>query len=176
MAQKKKQPLTHFKDFNTPKRSVYWHWSSQTRILPSCMKCCLIEQNIAHIWATSHTNEQNFARIVTFCVIGPYFSLVVHLFVCIQGHLRSFVCVYIQGVPKKVLIEQNHNQNWVLWGKILTRIWLAKAWYGLVLARNDQKINFHTQGVPVTCVWASALWLQQHCVSAFFGAPCTCDV
>ena len=117
MAQKKKQPLTHFKDFNTPKRSVYWHWSSQTRILPSCMKCCLIEQNIAHIWATSHTNEQNFAQIVTFCVIEPYFSLVVHLFVCIQGYLHSCVCVYIQGVPKNILIEQNHNRNWVLWGK-----------------------------------------------------------
>ena len=59
------------------------------------MKCCLIEQNIAHIWATSHTNEQNFAQIVTFCVIEPYFSLVVHLFVCIQGYLRSRVYVYI---------------------------------------------------------------------------------
>ena len=54
----------------------------------------LIEQNIAHIWATSHTNEQNSAQIVTFCVIEPYFSsLMVHLFVCIQAYLRSFVCV-----------------------------------------------------------------------------------
>ena len=54
-----------------------------------------LNQIIAHIWATSHTNEQNFAQIVTFCVIEPYFSLVVHLFVCIQGYLRSCVYVYI---------------------------------------------------------------------------------
>ena len=75
------------------------------------MKCCLIEQNIAHILAIPHTNEQDIAQIVTFCVIEPYFSLVVHLFVCIQGYLRSCVCVDIVGVPKNVLIEQNHNQN-----------------------------------------------------------------
>ena len=42
-----------------------------------------------------HTIEQNFAQIATFCVIDPYFSLLVHLFVCIQGYLRSCVYVYI---------------------------------------------------------------------------------
>ena len=92
VAQKKKPT---FRISIPQKARFYWHWSSQKRILPNCMKVCLIEQNIAHIWATPHTNEQNFAQIVTFCVIEPYFSLVVHLFVCIQGYLRSCVCVYI---------------------------------------------------------------------------------
>ena len=39
---------------------------------------------------------------------------------------------------------------------------------GLVLVRNDQQINFQTQGVPANCDWASALWLQRHSESAFF--------
>ena len=90
------------------------------------MKFCLIEQNIAHK-ATPHTNEQNFAQIVTFCIIEPYFSLVVHLFVCIQGYLRSCVCVYIQGVPKNVLIEQsavglNFTMNMTCEGLIRLRL------------------------------------------------------
>ena len=50
--------------------------------------------------------------------------------------------------------------------------WLGKAWSGLVLVRNDQKINFQTQGTPATCDWASSLWLQQHSESALFGTPC----
>ena len=50
--------------------------------------------------------------------------------------------------------------------------WLGKAWSGLVLVRNDRKINFQTQGEPATCNWASALWLQQHSDNAFFGTPC----
>ena len=29
---------------------------------------------------------------------------------------RPHYLLYIQGVPKNVLIEQNHNQNGVLWG------------------------------------------------------------
>ena len=99
MAQKKKQLWDIFRISIPQKDRFYWHWSSQKRILPSCMKCCLIEQNIAHIW--SHTNEQNFAQIVTFCAIEPYFSsLMVHLFVCIQGYLRSCVCVYIHETCK----------------------------------------------------------------------------
>ena len=72
---------------------------------------------------------------------------------------------------KNVLIEQNHNQNWVPWGKILPWTWLGKAWSSLILVRNDQKINFWTHGVPVTSDWASALWLQQHSESAFLGHP-----
>ena len=63
-------------------------------------------------------------------------------------------------------------QNWVLCGQILPWTSLGKAWSGLVLERNDQHFNFQTQGVPAACDWASALWLQQHSESAFFGTPC----
>ena len=35
------------------------------------------------------------SRKLKHCVIEPYFSLVVHLFVCIHGYLRSCVYVYI---------------------------------------------------------------------------------
>ena len=44
-------------------------------------------------------------------------------------------------------------------------------WEGLIrltLKRNDQNINFQTQGEP-TCDWASAMWLQQHYESVFLG-------
>ena len=79
---------------------------------------------------------------------------------------------YIQVVPKKCKNRKNHNQNWVLWGEILPWTWLRKAWSGLVLVRNDRKINFQTQGVLATYDLASALWLQQHSESAFFVTPC----
>ena len=81
----------------------------------------------------------------------------------------------IQGVPKNVLIGQNHIQNWKLPGCILPWIWLGKAWSGLVLVRNDQKINFQTQGEPAACDWASALWLQPNSILKvpFFGTPCS---
>ena len=39
---------------------------------------------------------------------------------------------------------------------------------GRTLGRGPTKINFQTQGVPVTCDLASALWLQQHSERAFF--------
>ena len=51
--------------------------------------------------------------------------------------------------------------------------WLGKAWSGLVLGSNDQKINFQTQGVPATCDWTSALWIQQHSECVFFGLLAT---
>ena len=72
---------------------------------------------------------------------------------------------------KSVLIEQNQNQNWVLWESILPWPWHGKAWSGLILVWNDQKINFQTQGVPVTCNWASALCLQQNSESVSFLGP-----
>ena len=74
---------------------------------------------------------------------------------------------FIQDVPKNVLRKQ--NKKWVLWGLILSWTWLGRAWSGLVLVRNDQKIDFHSQGVSATGDWASAL---KHSESAFFlGHP-----
>ena len=63
-------------------------------------------------------------------------------------------------------------QNWVLCGQILRWTWLWKVWSGLVLVGNYQKINFQTQGVPATCDWVNALWLQRNSENAFFGTPC----
>ena len=75
------------------------------------------------------------------------------------------------GKNKTKLYYSWLNQNWVLLGKILPWTWLGKARSGLVLVRN-QKNYFQTQGVPVPCDLASALWLQQHSESAFFVTPC----
>ena len=65
----------------------------------------------------------------------------------------------IQDVPKKWLREKNHNQNWALWSQILPCTWLGRSWFGLVLVRNDQKIDFQAQAVSATGDWASALWV-----------------
>ena len=37
------------------------------------------------------------------------------------------------------------------------------------LSKKQPKTNFQIQGVPATCDWASALLLQEHSESAFFG-------
>ena len=58
------------------------------------------------------------------------------------GHFLLFVG--LQGVPKNALIEQNHNQNWVLWGWILPWTWLGSSWSWPVLVRNDQKKHQHS--------------------------------
>ena len=69
----------------------------------------------------------------------------------------------IQGVPENVPIKQNHNQNWVLWGKILPLTWLWGAGSCLVLVRNDQNNNSQigarpslVEGGAATGDWAGA--------------------
>ena len=63
------------------------------------------------------------------------------------------------------VVSVNINTNNKLIVQILPWTWL----------RNDQKVNFQTQGVPNTCDWASTLWHQEHSESVFFGTPCTLE-
>ena len=86
-------------------------------------------------------------------------TFLIFLLVPTKKSQNSTVC------PKKnVLIKQNHNQYWVLWGSILPLTWLGK----------DQKIHTKTQGVPANGDWASLLRLQQHSESGFFGDTLYC--
>ena len=51
-------------------------------------------------------------------------------------------------------------RNWALFqfdGTLVCMYPGVFAFLCLCIARNDQKVNFFTQGVPVTCVWASAI-------------------
>ena len=70
----------------------------------------------------------------------------------VLGLRKSTVVIYdgIQGAIKNVLIEKNHNKNWVLWGWIFPWTWLRSAWSCLVLVKKGPKTFFLTQGVPVT--------------------------
>ena len=79
-------------------------------------------------------------------------------------------CTY--RVSQKKTNRKILTQILAQYGQILPWTWLGKAWSGLVLVRNDQKINLQTQGVPANGDWASALWLQKHSEIAFFlGHP-----
>ena len=45
----------------------------------------------------------------------------------------------------------------------------------MTAGRNGRdKFQVWTHGVLATSYWVSALWLQQHSESAFFGTPCNC--
>ena len=47
-------------------------------------------------------------------------------------------------------------------------------WILLSISKKRPKINFQTQGVLANGDWASALWLQQHSESVFFGDTLYC--
>ena len=77
------------------------------------------------------------------------------------------------GVSKKLLIEENPNQNWLLWGPIFPWAWIRSTWSRLVLVRNGQKKISRHRGCRLLkslCVRRQQLWQESSSSSTFQAA------
>ena len=76
--------------------------------------------------------------------------------VIVQIHMERHKYMIVRDkIQKKVLIEKNHNQNWVLWGQIFPSKCLGSAWSSLVLVRNERRKT--NSGPGGACYW----WLNR---------------